>query len=134
MMSASGEELHDVRLHVNGSVHEVQVPARRLLSDALRDTRPVEREAGSADAIHARAAAALTVLLEEAAAGDLSVKKVLAEVFSGRLWGATALLEGFAAEMRAAISPSAAASWPSGAPSWPRFCARIRVRCTVRSA
>ncbi|MCF6379852.1 (2Fe-2S)-binding protein [Nocardioides KLBMP 9356] len=30
------EELHDVRLHVNGSVHEVQVPARRLLSDALR--------------------------------------------------------------------------------------------------
>jgi aerobic carbon-monoxide dehydrogenase small subunit len=36
MTSASGEELHDVRLHVNGSVHEVQVPARRLLSDALR--------------------------------------------------------------------------------------------------
>jgi carbon-monoxide dehydrogenase small subunit len=34
--SASGEELHDVRLHVNGSVHEVRVPARRLLSDALR--------------------------------------------------------------------------------------------------
>ena len=30
------EEVHDVRLHVNGSVHEVQVPARRLLSDALR--------------------------------------------------------------------------------------------------
>ena len=36
MSSASGEQLHDVRLHVNGSVHEVQVPARRLLSDALR--------------------------------------------------------------------------------------------------
>ena len=30
------EEIHDVRLRVNGSVHEVQVPARRLLSDALR--------------------------------------------------------------------------------------------------
>ena len=30
------EEQHDVRLHVNGSVHEVRVPARRLLSDALR--------------------------------------------------------------------------------------------------
>ena len=30
------EQLHDVRLHVNGAVHEVQVPARRLLSDALR--------------------------------------------------------------------------------------------------
>ena len=30
------EEVHDVRLHVNGSVHEVRVPALRLLSDALR--------------------------------------------------------------------------------------------------
>lgn len=36
MSVPSAEELHDVRLHVNGSVHEVQVPARRLLSDALR--------------------------------------------------------------------------------------------------
>ena len=33
---ATGEVLHDVRLHVNGVVHEVRVPARRLLSDALR--------------------------------------------------------------------------------------------------
>ena len=30
------EELHDVRLTVNGTAHEVRVPARRLLSDALR--------------------------------------------------------------------------------------------------
>ena len=30
------EELFDVRLSVNGVVHEVRVPARRLLSDALR--------------------------------------------------------------------------------------------------
>ena len=30
------EELHDVRLRVNGTTHEVRVPARRLLSDALR--------------------------------------------------------------------------------------------------
>ena len=36
MSSASGEHLHEVRLQVNRSVHEVQVPARRLLSDALR--------------------------------------------------------------------------------------------------
>jgi aerobic carbon-monoxide dehydrogenase small subunit len=35
-MTTSREELHDVRLRVNGSVREVQVPARRLLSDALR--------------------------------------------------------------------------------------------------
>jgi len=30
------EPLHEVRLHVNGVVHDVAVPARRLLSDALR--------------------------------------------------------------------------------------------------
>ena len=30
------EPLHDVRLTVNGVVHEISVPARRLLSDALR--------------------------------------------------------------------------------------------------
>jgi carbon-monoxide dehydrogenase small subunit len=36
MSVPSAEELHDVRLRVNGSVHEVRVPARRLLSDALR--------------------------------------------------------------------------------------------------
>jgi carbon-monoxide dehydrogenase small subunit len=30
------EELHDVRLTVNGVAHDVRVPARRLLSDALR--------------------------------------------------------------------------------------------------
>jgi carbon-monoxide dehydrogenase small subunit len=30
------ERLHDVRLHVNGAPHDVRVPARRLLSDALR--------------------------------------------------------------------------------------------------
>ena len=30
------ETLHDVRLTVNGVVHEISVPARRLLSDALR--------------------------------------------------------------------------------------------------
>jgi carbon-monoxide dehydrogenase small subunit len=31
-----GEELHDVALRVNGVRHDIQVPARRLLSDALR--------------------------------------------------------------------------------------------------
>jgi aerobic carbon-monoxide dehydrogenase small subunit len=30
------ETRYDVRLHVNGTVHDVRVPARRLLSDALR--------------------------------------------------------------------------------------------------
>jgi aerobic carbon-monoxide dehydrogenase small subunit len=36
MSQRTSEEQHDVRLRVNGSVHEVRVPARRLLSDALR--------------------------------------------------------------------------------------------------
>ena len=30
------EHLHDVRLVVNGAAHDISVPARRLLSDALR--------------------------------------------------------------------------------------------------
>ncbi|HSE07523.1 MAG TPA: (2Fe-2S)-binding protein [Nocardioidaceae bacterium] len=30
------EQLHDVRLTVNGVVHDLRLPARRLLSDALR--------------------------------------------------------------------------------------------------
>jgi carbon-monoxide dehydrogenase small subunit len=30
------EQLHDVRLRVNGVVHDLRLPARRLLSDALR--------------------------------------------------------------------------------------------------
>jgi carbon-monoxide dehydrogenase small subunit len=32
----NGAELHDVRLVVNGAVRDVQVPARRLLSDCIR--------------------------------------------------------------------------------------------------
>jgi carbon-monoxide dehydrogenase small subunit len=30
------EHLHDVRLRVNGNTHDLRLPARRLLSDALR--------------------------------------------------------------------------------------------------
>ena len=36
MTTAHTEELHAVRLVVNGAAHDVQIPARRLLSDALR--------------------------------------------------------------------------------------------------
>ncbi|MCW2758267.1 MAG: (2Fe-2S)-binding domain protein [Nocardioidaceae bacterium] len=35
-LSGSDEELHAVRLSVNGTVYDLRVPARRLLSDALR--------------------------------------------------------------------------------------------------
>ena len=33
---SSGEDLFDVRLNVNGATYDIRVPARRLLSDALR--------------------------------------------------------------------------------------------------
>jgi carbon-monoxide dehydrogenase small subunit len=33
---SSNEETYDVRLNVNGATYDVKVPARRLLSDALR--------------------------------------------------------------------------------------------------
>jgi aerobic carbon-monoxide dehydrogenase small subunit len=36
MTETTTEQLHDIRLRVNGAVYDVQVPARRLLSDALR--------------------------------------------------------------------------------------------------
>jgi carbon-monoxide dehydrogenase small subunit len=36
MTAQASDELHDVRLNVNGVAHQVAVPARRLLSDALR--------------------------------------------------------------------------------------------------
>jgi len=36
MSAGSHEELHQIRLVVNGVGHDVAVPARRLLSDALR--------------------------------------------------------------------------------------------------
>ncbi|MDN5851698.1 MAG: (2Fe-2S)-binding protein [Actinomycetia bacterium] len=35
-MTATTEETYDVRLSVNGTVYDITVPARRLLSDALR--------------------------------------------------------------------------------------------------
>jgi carbon-monoxide dehydrogenase small subunit len=36
MTTETTEQLHDIRLRVNGVVHDVRVPGRRLLSDALR--------------------------------------------------------------------------------------------------
>ena len=35
-MTATAEEMYDVRLRINGAAYDVTVPARRLLSDALR--------------------------------------------------------------------------------------------------
>jgi predicted CoA-substrate-specific enzyme activase len=73
-----------------------------LLADALRDSRPVERTRGTAEAIHARYHEAVFRAIARAAGGDLSAKTVLLEVFSGRLYGLTALLERCARELAAA--------------------------------
>ena len=35
-MTTQTEQLHDIRLRVNGAVYDLRLPARRLLSDALR--------------------------------------------------------------------------------------------------
>jgi activator of 2-hydroxyglutaryl-CoA dehydratase/predicted nucleotide-binding protein (sugar kinase/HSP70/actin superfamily) len=88
-----------------GAIVLVGLTAFGLLADALRDARPVERVPGEADRIHARREAELARALERAAAGDLSAKTVLLEVTSGRLWGATALLERCARELAAVRDP-----------------------------
>jgi aerobic carbon-monoxide dehydrogenase small subunit len=36
MTETTTEQTHDIRLRVNGAIYDVRVPARRLLSDALR--------------------------------------------------------------------------------------------------
>jgi carbon-monoxide dehydrogenase small subunit len=36
MTAETTEQLHDIRLRVNGAAYDVRVPGRRLLSDALR--------------------------------------------------------------------------------------------------
>jgi aerobic carbon-monoxide dehydrogenase small subunit len=36
MTETTTEQLHDLRLRVNGAVYDIRVPGRRLLSDALR--------------------------------------------------------------------------------------------------
>jgi predicted nucleotide-binding protein (sugar kinase/HSP70/actin superfamily) len=71
------------------------------LEDALRDVRPVESRAGATAEIHARHARALSRAIESAARGDLSGKRVLLEVFSGRLYGITEVVARAARELRA---------------------------------
>ena len=56
------ESLHAVRLRVNGAVHDVALPARRLLSDALRhDLRLTGTHVGCEHGV----CGACTVLVEQ---------------------------------------------------------------------
>ena len=76
-----------------------------MLTDGLRDTRPVERTPGAADEIHARWSKRLYEAVRAAAAGDLSAKRVMIEAATGRVYGLREVVAGFAREMGAARDP-----------------------------
>ncbi|HSD21138.1 MAG TPA: BadF/BadG/BcrA/BcrD ATPase family protein [Anaeromyxobacter sp.] len=88
-----------------GAIVFAGLTAFGLLEDALRDVRPVEREPGAAARVHAAHTAELSALLERAAAGDLSARRVLIEAATGRSYGVTALLGRAARALRALKDP-----------------------------
>jgi len=69
------------------------------LRDILYDVRPRELQAGEADRVYARALAELGDHVREVVKGDLSLKRVLREVVTGRVWGVPALMARLAKEM-----------------------------------
>ncbi|HSN15926.1 MAG TPA: acyl-CoA dehydratase activase-related protein, partial [Anaeromyxobacteraceae bacterium] len=82
-----------------GAIVLAGLTAYGMLSDALRDTRPVERAAGDAERVHGHWSRRLFHAIESAAAGDLSAKKVMLEAASGNVYGVRDLVAGFAREM-----------------------------------
>jgi activator of 2-hydroxyglutaryl-CoA dehydratase/predicted nucleotide-binding protein (sugar kinase/HSP70/actin superfamily) len=84
-----------------GAIVLAGLTAHGLFADALRDTRPVEVSPGAAAAVHERWAGRLSAAIEEAASADLSARRAVREVVSGRIWGLRALARGFAREMAA---------------------------------
>jgi predicted CoA-substrate-specific enzyme activase len=76
-----------------------------LLADATRDTRPVERTGGAADAVLARWSKRLFSTIEAATAGDLSARKVILEAVTGRIYGMREVVAGFARELAAVRDP-----------------------------
>ena len=81
--------------------------ATDLLRDMHHDLRPREARPGAADTLHARHQARLVALVEREAAGDLSVRRVLREAITGRLWGIPALLAEAAPRFAAASTGAA---------------------------
>jgi predicted CoA-substrate-specific enzyme activase len=88
-----------------GAIVIAGVSACGILVDALRDTRPVEREPGAADRVHERWWRRLLDTIERAAAGDLSARKVMIEAATGRAYGLRDLVAGYAREMAAVRDP-----------------------------
>ncbi len=75
------------------------VAASGVLTDALRDTRPVERERGAADRVYAKWEQRLVGAIEKAGAGDLSARKVIMEAATGNAYGLRDVVADFAREM-----------------------------------
>jgi predicted nucleotide-binding protein (sugar kinase/HSP70/actin superfamily) len=76
-----------------------------MLADGLRDVRPVERAPGVAEQIHDRWSRRLYEVVRQAAAGDLSAKRVMLEAATGRVYGIRDVVAGFARELGAAKDP-----------------------------
>jgi hypothetical protein len=77
----------------------------RLAGGCAPRRAPVEREAGAAARVHAAASAELSRLLERAAGGDLSARRVLVEAATARNYGVTSLLERTGRALRAIKNP-----------------------------
>ena len=73
--------------------------AEDLLLEALYDARPVERTPGAAQEIYGRYERALSALLEQEGAGDVSLPAALLQVASRRLFGCRELLRSAAGEL-----------------------------------
>jgi predicted CoA-substrate-specific enzyme activase len=72
-----------------------------VLEDALHDVRPLERNEGDAERVHARYYRELSQLVERKVAGDLSSAKVLFEAVTGRGYGIPALVRRAARDLAA---------------------------------
>jgi predicted CoA-substrate-specific enzyme activase len=71
------------------------------LRDLLLDVRPRELRDGEADRAYARGLAAIADVLREQVKGDLSLKRLLWEIGTGKVWGLPKLMEKIAAEFAA---------------------------------
>jgi len=81
--------------------------AADLLEEALYFVRPIEREAGLARRIHDKYYAALIDLMQQEAAGDLSIRSTLLQVAGGNIYQCADLLRRAAGEFASALTDKA---------------------------
>jgi predicted CoA-substrate-specific enzyme activase len=88
-----------------GAIALAGLAAYGMLADALRDVRPVEHTPGAAQAIHDRWKSRLYDTIRRAAGGDLSLRKVMLEAATGRIYGIRDVVAGCARELRTVKDP-----------------------------